>query len=232
MPIDLKENENKEQQEHQKVEKTIEEVLQDKKKHRKKTIILIIIIIILLVMFWLLGYKMGKIGYEYKEVYNPNVNTIDNNYSDNINIIKVTKDNIDILKNENLDIFVNEKFGGEKKIAPHSKGTYQFCIENVTDDDITYNIKFSDEMNYLINMKYKLKIDNVYIRGNQDTYVDLDILKVEDVIVLKDSINIFTLEWYWEDDDVQDTLVGSQETDEYYKLIMEIEASQYNKQLD
>jgi len=82
-------------------------------------------------------------------------------------------------------------------------------------------------MDYSINMKYRLKIDNVYIKGNKDTYVGIEELSVQDIIVLKDSTNIFTLEWYWEDDDVNDTIVGSQKTDEQYKLNIKIEANAY-----
>ncbi len=63
-------------------------------------------------------------------------------------------------------------------------------------------------MKHFVNMKYKLKMDNIYIKGNADNYVTLDELNLNDIVVLKDSINIFTLEWYWEDDDELDTCVG------------------------
>ena len=51
-------------------------------------------------------------------------------------------------------------------------------------------------MKHFVNMKYKLKMDNIYIKGNADNYVTLDELNLNDIVVLKDSINIFTLEWY------------------------------------
>lgn len=63
-------------------------------------------------------------------------------------------------------------------------------------------------MKHFVNMKYKLKMDNIYIKGNADNYVTLDELNLNDIVVLKDSINIFTLEWYWKDDDELDTYVG------------------------
>lgn len=201
------------------VDKTIEELSRKRKRDRIEKTILIIIIIILLLMLFLLGNKIGKIGY--KEV--------SSNPEDVITIIKVTDKDIEVTKDTELNIFANEKFNGEKKIAPRSKGTYKFYVENVTDGNITYNIKFSDEMKYLVNMKYRLKIDNVYIRGDEDNYIDINELNVEDIIVLKDSINIFTLEWYWADDDEKDTLVGSQKTDEYYTLKLEIDANNYNE---
>jgi hypothetical protein len=128
-----------------------------------------------------------------------------------------------------LDIFINEKFDGQKIIAPGSIGSCKFCIRNLTDEDISYNINFFEESEYVVNMKYKLKIDNVYIRGNQEEYVDVENLDVENIVVLKDSSNVYTLEWYWEDDDENDTIIGSQEIDQYYTLNLEINSTEYVK---
>lgn len=79
-------------------------------------------------------------------------------------------------------------------------------------------------------MKYKLKLDNVYIKGNEDTYQNLDNINIKEIIVPKDSINIYTLEWYWEDDDKNDTKIGEQEENQYYTLNLEINAKEYLKQ--
>ena len=84
-------------------------------------------------------------------------------------------------------------------------------------------------MEHHINMKYKLKIDNIYIVGDKDTYMGIDELSIADIIVLKDSINVFTLEWYWEDDDIKDTVVGSQKENQYYTLNLGIHAKEYIK---
>ena len=163
---------------------------------------------------------MGKIGYQ-------NVST---NPTDNIRLIEVRGNDILMTKDTPLNIFENSKFDGEKIIAPKSNGSYKFCIENVTEENISYAIKFEDKMDLPINMKYRLKMDNVYIKGNKDKYVSLDELNVEDIIVLKDSINVFTIEWYWEDDDINDTIVGSQESDQYYTLNLKIVAEKFETQ--
>ena len=84
-------------------------------------------------------------------------------------------------------------------------------------------MKFSDEMKKFVNMKYKLKIDNVYIRGDLENYTTIDNLELDEIVVLKDSTNIFTLEWYWEDDDSLDTGVGSEKDTQYYKLNLQIQ---------
>lgn len=179
----------------------------------KKIIYILIIIIIILIL--LLVWKIGRIGIDERP-------TSGKSYTDGI---VVTEDDIGIEKNTKLNIFNNEKFEGEKIIAPHSQGTYKFYIKNKSNRDINYNIKFSDEMKKFVNMKYRLKIDNIYIRGNEEGYTTIENLDVNNITVPKDSINVFTLEWYWEDNDELDTKVGTSE-ERYYTINLKIEASQ------
>ena len=179
----------------------------------KKIIYILIIIIIILIL--LLVWKIGRIGIDER----PTSGKI---YVDGI---AITEDDIEIEKDTQLNIFNNEKFKGEKIIAPHSQGTYKFYIKNKSNRDINYNIKFSDEMKKFVNMKYRLKIDNIYIRGNEEGYTTIENLDVNNITVPKDSINVFTLEWYWEDNDELDTKVGTSE-ERYYTINLKIEASQ------
>lgn len=217
---DLKENSNIAAREQDKYEDKIENLLKKNERDRIIKIFLIIIIIILLLMFWLL-YRLGKIGYEAnKEVIaNPSEEVL----------IKITQGDIDIDKNTSLGIFKNEKFGGNEIIAPNSSGSYQFYVKNESENDIIYHIRFVDEKNYFVNMKYRLKIDNIYIRGSKNSYVGIEELNVEDVTVLKGSNNIYTLEWYWQDSDEADTIVGSRKDTQYYTLNLKISASLYEK---
>lgn len=177
----------------------------------KKIIYILIIIIIILIL--LLVWKIGKIGIDER----PTSGKI---YVDGI---AITEDDIEIEKDTQLNIFNNEKFKGEKIIAPHSQGTYKFYIRNKSNRDINYNIKFSDEMKKFVNMKYRLKIDNIYIRGNEEGYTIIEKLDVDNITVPKDSINMFTLEWYWEDNDELDTKVGTSD-ERYYTINLKIEA--------
>lgn len=177
----------------------------------KKIIYILIIIIIILIL--LLVWKIGRIGIDER----PTSGKI---YVDGI---AITEDDIEIEKDTQLDIFNNEKFKGEKIIAPHSQGTYKFYIRNKSNRDINYNIKFSDEMKKFVNMKYRLKIDNIYIRGNEECYTTIEKLDVDNITVPKDSINMFTLEWYWEDNDELDTKVGTSD-ERYYTINLKIEA--------
>lgn len=179
----------------------------------KKIIYILIIIIIILIL--LLVWKIGRIGIDERP-------TSGKTYTDGI---VVTEDDIGIEKDTKLNIFNNEKFEGKKIIAPHSQGTYKFYIKNKSNRDINYNIKFSDEMKKFVNMKYRLKIDNIYIRGNEEGYTTIENLDVNNITVPKDSINVFTLEWYWEDNDELDTKVGTSD-ERYYTINLKIEASQ------
>lgn len=177
----------------------------------KKIIYILIIIIIILIL--LLVWKIGRIGIDERP-------TLGKIYVDGI---AISEDDIEIEKDTQLNIFNNEKFKGEKIIAPHSQGTYKFYIRNKSNRDINYNIKFSDEMKKFVNMKYRLKIDNIYIRGNEECYTTIEKLDVDNITVPKDSINMFTLEWYWEDNDELDTKVGTSD-ERYYTINLKIEA--------
>ncbi|MBR6689457.1 MAG: hypothetical protein IKL68_05525 [Clostridia bacterium] len=200
-------------------QETLETYKRIQKRDRIQKIILIIIIIILLLLC-IVVYRVGKIGYSEHIVPTPGM--------ESVSLIKVTAGDMEIKKDSQLDIFKNAKFDYKNIIAPKSKGEYTFCVKNTTDKNISYNIKFEEEMQYHINMKYKLKIDNVYIRGSENEYVDIEELSVEDIVGTKESINMYTLEWYWEDDDKNDTIVGRQNIDQEYTLHLEIYANELN----
>lgn len=176
--------------------------------------IIYVLLVIIMVLLILLVWKIGRIG----------INATTTSGSISTDGIIVSENDVEIGKNTRLNIFNNQKFNCEKIIAPHSKGSYKFYIKNNSNDNIVYNIKFSDDMKKFVNMKYKLKMDNIYIRGNEDNYVTIDGLDVNNVNVMKDSVNIFTLEWYWEDSDKLDTEVGISD-EEYYTINLAIDAT-------
>ena len=142
-------------------------------------------------------------------------------------LIEITVDGLNMTEDTQLNLFKNNKFNGEKMIAPRSSGTFDFTIKNSTKRDVKYNIDFDKETKYPINMKYKLKMNNLYIRGSENDYVNVEDLALKDLIVSNGAENNFSIEWYWEDDDVNDTFIGIQEVDRYYKLNLSIYAEQY-----
>jgi len=193
-------------------------------KNKKRNTAIIILCIIIILLLCLLGYKVGKLGYTSTPA--------SGGVTEQLDVITVTdEDGTEFtLKDADLNIFNNTAFDGEKIIAPHSIGTYQFYIKNEIDSNIKYNIRFLDEMSHFVNMKYKLKINNVYVCGNSSTYVDINELNIDDVILMKDSSMLCTLEWCWEDDEL-DTIVGTQSNyeDEYYTLRINLQASKFEK---
>ena len=219
------------------------------KKHRRDNIhkiILIIIIIILLLLHWFLCGRLGKIGFgdtntstTITDGNNVNLDTDNSNVPDKnitgpgvIDVIELVDGDINNIKGTELNIFKNELFDGEKIIAPGSNGKYTFLVKNLTGENLTYDIDFSDSMTNPINMKYTLKIDNIYIRGNKESYVMVDDLQVDDVIVVKDSVNAFTLEWYWEHNDAMDTYVGTRKEEQSYTLDITINSELYGKEVN
>lgn len=197
------------------IEKKYEREKKKNKKNRVIILLLIIIIILLLLFFWL-GCKIGKIGLGYKQ-------TSTEPSQDSSDTILIKENDMREVTDNKLNIFKNEKFNGESVIAPRSYGKYQFYVSNISKKDVKYSMKFSDEMKKFVNMKYKLKIDNVYIKGDSENYTTIDNLDIDEIIVLKDSTNIFTLEWYWEDNDSLDTIIGSEKDTQYYKLNLQIQ---------
>lgn len=166
---------------------------EEKKKNKRLIVIFIIVIIFLIFLFYFIGQRFSKIGYS--ETYAP----INGQYGVKEKTIKITQNNIDFDEIEDLDIFCNTRFNNKKIIAPQSYGTYTFLVENLLRDRISYSIRMEEKNEYNVNMKYKLKIDNIYIVGSKDKWADVEDLKVEDIIVTENSKNRYTLEWYWED---------------------------------
>lgn len=201
-----------------------EDIYIDKITRQKKTLrficIILILIIILMIVLHIFLCKAGRIGYE-----PTGAETI-------IPEIEAKQGDLSITKDTKLDIFKNIKFNNQKIIAPASSGKYEFSIKNETESNICYDISFTDEMKEFVNMKFKLKLDNVYIRGSENESVFLKDLNVENITVTKGSNNIYTLEWEWEDSDDKDTYVGikQREAEQYYKLNLKIQAKEYAKE--
>lgn len=199
-------------------EKKIDVILKKEKRKRRNLWIIIIILIILLFLLcfsmYMLGYKLGKIGY------------VETTAEPTDMVIQVTENNMDFDIIEDLDIFTNSKFNYEKIIAPASYGSYKFKIENVAGANVTYNVLMSEENNWDINLKYRLKLDNIYIIGNEETWVDIDDFNVYDIIVTDKSENTYTIEWYWQNSD-NDTSIGEAGNAEY-KLKVNVDATYYD----
>lgn len=166
------------------------------KEEKKMMLILILLLLIILVAF-IISNILGKVGY---------VNS--DNSEEQLDLIEVTQDDIGWDMLEELNIFKNKKFDNKNIIAPRSSGTYSFLVNNVTDKNLIYDVQLREINDYNINMKYKLKLENVYVAGNKEEWVDVEDVNLENIIVTAGSTNFYTLEWCWVDDDTKDTKIG------------------------
>ena len=140
--------------------------------------------------------------------------------------LEITDKDITWSSTNNLRIFSNPVYNMNQKIAPESTNVYQFVINNNTKYDILYNINFVESNTYNINMKYKLKLGNVYIAGDENNWVSYDELKRTNINLSKSNKHTYYLEWKWVSSD-NDTNVGKT-INAGYNLSIEIKAEQNN----
>lgn len=110
------------------------------------------------------------------------------------------------------------------KIAPESKGTYKFIVNNETKYNLKYKITFIEENAYYMNIRYKLKKGDTYLI---DHYVAYNELNLEDVVLNSKDSDDYYLEWKWiGDNDENDTSIGhtASSTDVEYSLKITVEA--------
>ncbi len=154
-------------------------------------IILIFIILALIVTYILNVFDMA--------IYNP--------YE--TKVIDISSKDKSWYKNENINLFQNLNKNGEKIIWPGEFETYSFIISNNSSQDIHYKFSMQDKNDKNINIKYRLKMNNTYIIGDENNWVSIDKMKLDNIYGLKDSKTIYALEWKWEDSD-NDTQIAKE----------------------
>lgn len=112
------------------------------------------------------------------------------------------------------EIIENKK--REDLVWPGATGEYQFKLENVCDKALLYEAEFSEENEYSVPMRFKLKLDGEYAAGSEDEWVTADELNTETQKLMPNRKDVYTLEWIWlEEDDEYDTKLGSEAIAEY-----------------
>lgn len=154
-------------------------------------IILIFVILALIVTYILNVFDMA--------IYNP--------YE--TKIIEISSKDKNWYKNENINLFQNLNKNGEKIIWPGESGKYSFIITNNSSQDVYYKFNMQDKNDKNINIKYRLKMNNIYIVGDEENWASIDKMKLDNIYGLKDSKTIYTLEWKWEDSD-NDTQIAKE----------------------
>lgn len=106
----------------------------------------------------------------------------------------------------------------EKVIMPGRKGVYYFTIHNTNYFDIECDLDFSELNEWDIALRYRLRKDAfTYLKGNSRTYVTVDELETDNIVVPARSYITFALDWYWDENvsDEKDTIAGLQPNAEY-----------------
>lgn len=195
---------------------------------KKQRLVIIVLIVVILCLLSYMAYKLGNIG---KVPTSSETNTGDifkiiiQDSSETGGVI--ISDDEQIFKNgTQINVFKqNSDKVKNDKIAPLSTGTYNFYLKNENTFPIYYNIKFTEENTYNIDMKFRLKQGDRYLVGNEEKWVSIEELNISDIVLASQTYDSFELEWCWFESS-NDTYVGTQ-IESYYKMFMEVYAEQY-----
>ncbi len=125
-----------------------------------------------------------------------------------------------------LNIFKNTYYEVvENKIAPLSENSYQFVIRNNNNFNITYSIKAIETNDFNIKMRYRLRQSDKFLIGSADEWVTADEIEQFNRTLPSKEYDVYILDWKWFEGE-NDTEVGM-DIDAYYKLNMEIKATEY-----
>ena len=140
--------------------------------------------------------------------------------------VEVFDEETEYSQDTQLHIFTNTTYYVvDNKIAPASENSYQFVIRNNNEFNIKYDLDLFEENKYNINMKYRLKLNGVYVAGNDDKWLTYDELKQENIALAANTYDVYTLDWKWFEGS-NDTEVGTN-INSNYKLDLRITASGY-----
>ena len=135
-----------------------------------------------------------------------------------LNQIFVDDKNGNYIYQNTLHIFTNPAFEFKNVIAPGSSNTYVFEVHNNSQINIKYDIETIEVNRYNINLKYRLKINNNYVVGNDDSWVSANKLRDIGRRLSSNSSHKYSLEWKWDyesGNDRNDTYIGENINEEY-----------------
>ncbi len=202
----------------------MEEQEKIEEKNEKQFLKVIIIFFIIVLLFFLFVRSMGLIDHKPK-IPTGNVDVFDIIFeSHGASSVEVFDEDIYYSKDTKLNIFTKPSYYVLKnKIAPGSENTYEFVVRN-NRYNIKYNLVFTESNEFNVNMKYKLKLNDKYIAGDEDHYVSYQELNRDiDCYLTENSYDVYKLEWKWVENE-NDTKVGER-INAYYQLNLKIGAT-------
>ena len=72
-----------------------------------------------------------------------------------------------------------------------------------------------EQSEYKVNLKYRLRRNNKYVVGDNNTWVSADKVITDYSNISSGGTDSYILDWKWFDDDVNDTIAGEKMTSEY-----------------
>ncbi len=133
-------------------------------------------------------------------------------------------------QNTEISLFADRTGAGEdRKLMPGSKGSYEFLVSNRNSYGIQYQLQITaPDGQLLLPLRYRLKSDDRYLCGDQDTWLTAKELSAAAVTLEPGEEKEYLLEWQWlfaGGNDVLDTKIGSA-ADLEYRVIVMIHAEQ------
>lgn len=144
------------------------------------------------------------------------IGPIDNPIQDTKDVM-ILDDDGEYNNSTKLNIFTNPYYEFKNIIAPTSSNTYEFVVKNVNNFNIKYKLIMKEINEHNINMKYRLRLDGNYIKGNENTWVTFDELKLSNIKLAANSKHIYQLDWKWYESP-NDTEIGMIDADYTLKI--------------
>lgn len=129
-----------------------------------------------------------------QEENNSNIENPEEETKPEIKEIEVTSKGEKI--SETLTIFDKVKYNGEPSIYPSINDIYDFEVKNTMASNIICEVSFDEQNIEELPIKYRLKENGKYIKGNENTYVSYNELKFERQMKAEEQ-NKYELEWKW-----------------------------------
>ena len=128
-------------------------------------------------------------------------------------------------QNTEISLFADRTGAGEnRKLMPGSKGSYEFLVSNRNTYGVAYRMQISAPSGQLLlPLRYRLKSDDRYLCGDQDTWLTADQLAAATVTLSPGEEREYLLEWQWlfaGGNDRLDTIIGSAADLEYHVIVM------------
>ena len=132
-----------------------------------------------------------------------------------LNEVYVDDANGNYIYQQKINIFSNNAFQYEDKIAPGVSNAYKFKANNTSNTNVKYYLQMFENSEYPINLKYRLRRNGKYIIGNDSTWIKASELVTDYKILNGNTYDAYELDWKWFDDDYNDTIAGENMTSEY-----------------